>query len=63
MLNINSGRDISKFFYGGYCLEGNGASPAKGYNHSNYAKMIVDSLVVGHYQSETESLIVKCRVN
>lgn len=29
VLNINSGRDISKFFYGGYSLEGNAsASPA-----------------------------------
>jgi len=64
VLNINSGRDISKFFYGGYCLEGNGAGgPAHGYNHSNYAKMIVNSLVVGLYQVETEPKIVKCRVN
>jgi len=29
VLNINSGRDISKFFYGGYSLEGNAsAGPA-----------------------------------
>ena len=63
VLEYTIGRDISKFFYGGYCLEGNGASPAKGYNHSNYAKMIVDSLIVGRYQSETEPQTVLCRVN
>lgn len=28
VLKINNGRDISKFFYGGYCLEGNGSGPA-----------------------------------
>lgn len=39
---INVGRDISKFFYGGYCLEdNNGGRPAEGHNHSNYARMIV----------------------
>jgi len=64
VLNVNNGRDISKFFYGGYALEGNdGNAPAEGYNHSNYAKMIVDSLIVGRYQSETEPQTVLCRVN
>lgn len=31
VLQINTGRDISKFFYGGYCLEdNNGPRPAEG---------------------------------
>lgn len=34
LLQHNIGRDISKFFYGGYSLE----SKMKPYTHSNYAK-------------------------
>lgn len=50
VLQVNTGRDISKFFYGGYCLEGNsGGRPAEGYMHSNYAKLIVNDLIVGVY--------------
>jgi len=43
----NVGQDISKFFYGGYALEGNlGPRPAAGWTHSNYARKIVNQLVV-----------------
>ena len=54
VLQVNTGRDISKFFYGGYALEGNtpGSVP-KGYNHSNYAKLVIESLVVGVYMKQT----------
>ncbi len=34
------GRDISKFFFGGYSLENSQSS--KGHNHSNFARMIVN---------------------
>jgi len=61
VLCINIGRDISKFFYGGYCLEGNGVKPAQGYNHSNYARMIVQDLIVGILQKETNPAVVMCR--
>lgn len=66
VLKINVGRDISKFFYGGYCLEDNlGPAPARGYNHSNYAKLICDSLVVATYKpdSQTSSQTVTCYVD
>jgi hypothetical protein len=39
------GRDVSKFFYGGYSLERNiGATndPPRGHYHSNYARKIVN---------------------
>jgi cytochrome b involved in lipid metabolism len=51
VLTHNNGRDISKFFYGGYSLDGNiGASkPAAGYIHSNAARMVVNSLVIAKY--------------
>ena len=49
VIKHNAGRDISKFFYGGYSLEGNigAAKPAKGYVHSPYARMIINDLVIG----------------
>ena len=46
VLQQNVGRDISKFFYDGYCLEDNlGASPSRGHKHSNYARIIVNDLI------------------
>ena len=47
VIRHNIGRDISKFFHGGYSLDGNmGGQPAVGYKHSNYARMIVNSLII-----------------
>jgi cytochrome b involved in lipid metabolism len=47
LLEHNKGRDISKYFYGGYGLDGNlvykGAKP---HTHSNIARAIVESLSV-----------------
>jgi cytochrome b involved in lipid metabolism len=64
VININAGRDISKFFFGGYCLEGNDAGkPVPGYNHSNYAKMIAVSLCVGVYEPETGVVTAECWVD
>jgi len=57
----NVGRDISKFFYGGYSLENNlGPQPSRGYTHSNYAKMIVNSLIVGVYDKNVITAITEC---
>ena len=47
LLEHNISRDISKFFYGGYSLDGNlGAMPARGYVHSTYARRIVNDLII-----------------
>ncbi len=47
LLEHNKGRDVSKFFYGGYALDGNltvnGAVP---HVHSNIARAIIESLTV-----------------
>ncbi len=47
LLEHNKGRDVSKFFYGGYALDGNltvnGAVP---HMHSNSARAIIESLTV-----------------
>ena len=46
-LQHNIGQDVSKFFYGGYNLDGNlGGAPAPGHKHSNYARKIVNKIVV-----------------
>lgn len=39
------GTDISKFFYGGYNLEPQ--KNGKNYKHTNYARLVINSLVVG----------------
>jgi len=57
----NVGRDISKFFYGGYSLENNlGPKPSRGHSHSNYAKMIVNDLVVAVYEKSIQTQISEC---
>jgi cytochrome b involved in lipid metabolism len=48
VLNFNSGRDISKFFYGGYVLENN--QGMKPHTHTNVARNIANSLIVGKLQ-------------
>jgi len=50
VLNHNIGRDISKFFHGGYSLENNlGPRPAAGYKHSNVARQVVNSLIIAQF--------------
>lgn len=55
LLTHNIGRDISKFFHGGYSLEGNlGPVPAAGYAHSNVARQVVNKLIIAQFQKEIE---------
>jgi cytochrome b involved in lipid metabolism len=44
------GQDISKYFFGGYCMEDNLKGVQKGHVHSYYAKLIVNDLAVGVYE-------------
>ena len=49
MINYTCGRDVSKFFYGGYALDGNSGNPKAGnesYVHSNIARKTVYKLAV-----------------
>ena len=44
------GTDIAKFFYGGYSLEGNmKPTPAFGFRHSNYARIIANDLAIARF--------------
>ncbi len=50
VLMHNIGRDVSKFFHGGYSLEDNmGRKPAQGYMHSSLARMVVNDLAIATY--------------
>jgi len=63
VLQHNIGRDVSKFFYGGYSLEGNmGRSPAQGVAHSTTARRIVNDLAIAHYQKKIEVSSTMCRI-
>lgn len=58
------GTDIAKFFYGGYSLEDNMLpTPAFGYRHSNYARMICNDIAIGRFDcSEQGSVVSYCRL-
>lgn len=64
VLTHNIGRDISKFFYGGYSLEGNlGRKPAEGFAHSYFAKLIVNEIAIARYHAGKEPVDrVPCRI-
>lgn len=47
LIEKNIGRDISKYFHGGYSYEP--LLGAKNHAHSNYARTIVNSLIVARY--------------
>jgi cytochrome b involved in lipid metabolism len=58
VIGYNIGRDISKFFYGGYSLENsNGLKP---YTHTNLARLTVNSLIVGRLQSKAQ--VFSCKI-
>lgn len=44
LIEANNGRDISKFFYGGYNYEP--LSGGKNHTHTNVSRMVVNSLIV-----------------
>lgn len=50
VLEHNVGRDVSKFFYGGYSMEnGPWLSP---YRHSNGARKVVNSLIIARLEAK-----------
>ena len=64
MLKHNIGRDISKFFYGGYSMEGNlNGNPEPGHVHTNYARIIVNDLIIGNYEKHITVQSTICKIN
>ena len=56
MIERNAGKDISKFFHGGYNLE-----PQNGgwnHKHSNYARTIVSDLIVARLAAKREAAVM-----
>lgn len=61
VIRHNIGHDISKYFYGGYCLEDNqGSKPAQGHVHSQVARMIVNDLIVAMYEDDIPTKTLVC---
>jgi len=58
------GTDIAKFFYGGYSLEDNlKATPAFGFRHSNYARMIANDIAIARFECGADGSVVSgCRL-
>jgi hypothetical protein len=62
LMRHNIGTDISKYFYGGYCLEGNqGPIPAFGHPHSTVARMIINDLIVANYEDDIPPNTLVCK--
>ena len=45
----NVGRDVSKFFYGGYQMDGTDSSSTKPHTHSNYSLLTANKLIIAKY--------------
>lgn len=56
VIKHNIGTDISKFFFGGYSLEGNLEGVSPGHNHSAYARRIVNSIAIAVYERDIETV-------
>jgi hypothetical protein len=63
VMKHNIGRDISKFFYGGYCLEGNLTGIQNGHVHSNYARKIVNDLIAAQLNRKEPIQSTICTVD
>jgi len=53
LIDFHIGRDVSKFFYGGYVLENQ--SKMKPYTHSNVARAIVNGMIIAKLNSPSET--------
>ena len=52
VLTHTIGTDISKFFFGGYSLEGNIGKFTFGHSHSSQARRIVNDLVIAFFEKD-----------
>ena len=47
-MEANIGRDVSKYFYGGYSLEN--VNPVKPHKHSNAARRLIDKYAISYLE-------------
>ena len=59
-LNHNIGRDVSKFFHGGYSLE-NISTPMPHHTHSVNAKRVVNNLIIGLIENQINRRIMTAK--
>lgn len=59
LLERMRGRDVSKFFHGGYSLEPTQGS--ENHAHSNYARTIVNSLIVARYVAKRTTAVMSIK--
>ena len=57
LIDNNVGKDISKYFHGGYSFEQ--SQGARQHAHSNYARTIVNSLIVARHVTKRSTAIVR----
>ena len=61
VIDHNVGRDVSKFFHGGYALSGNSTDPSvkvPRIQHTNYARWIASDLAIGRFVRSSQSFKV-----
>lgn len=57
LIKHHIGRDVSKYFWGGYSLEGNlNGPPRPGHIHSNYAKKILMDLCIARFEGNGDDV-------
>lgn len=56
-IEMNKGRDVSKYFYGGYSLEN--IDKVQEHTHSNDARAIVNQLIVGRLVNRAPKNLMK----
>ena len=59
LLENNTGKDISKYFHGGYSYEPD--MNASNHKHSNYARTIVNDLIVARYVAKRGTSIMSAK--
>lgn len=61
VIRHNVGTDISKFFFGGYCLEDNDKAGIQGHRHSNQARLIVNDLAIAKFENDIQPACVEVK--
>ena len=58
-MSANIGRDVSKYFYGGYSLEN--INPVKPHKHSNAARRLIDKYSIGYLERKAPIQMMKIK--
>ena len=58
-MSANIGRDVSKYFYGGYSLEN--INPVKPHKHSNAARRLIDKYSIGYLDRKAAIQMMKIK--